>query len=248
VHYYSAMLMNQEGAFLRDPEKVSIMIKELQTSIALDPNFADAYNLLAFAYRAAEDERALPTAIKAVELSPRNAGYLFNVAMIYLSQQKVDEAAKVLATLENSPDHQVAFRAQESLAQVRRMQELIKSGAHVTFSPADGGETVLVQEKAALHSTSEPEPEPEPKPVVLPSVPANFLKGKLVKVDCSSAPTAVLTVVSGTKTWKMKVADTRHAIVIGADNFSCDWTNQKVALNYHPTGDAEGSVMSVEIQ
>lgn len=99
-----------------------------------------------------------------------------------------------------------------------------------------------------LHSTDSSSANEEPKPVNLPSVPANFLKGKLVKVDCSAVPTAVLTVVSGTKTWKMKVADTRHAIVIGADNFSCDWTNQKVALNYHATGDTEGSVMSVEIQ
>lgn len=248
VHYYSARLMNQEGAFLRDPEKVATMIKELQTSIALDPNFADAYNLLAFAYRAAGDERALPMAIKAVELSPRNPGYLFNVAMIYLLQKKVDEAAQILASLENNPDQQVAFRAQESLAQVRQMQELIKSGAHVTLLPAEGGEAVLVQEKSALHSTESSSENEEPKPVNLPSVPANFLKGKLVKVDCSAAPTAILTVVSGTKTWKMKVADTRHAIVIGADNFSCNWTNQKIALNYHPTGDAEGAVMSVEIQ
>lgn len=67
-------------------------------------------------------------------------------------------------------------------------------------------------------------------------------------VDCSSLPMAVLTVVSAGETWKMKVPNTDRAVVIGADKFSCSWIKQKVALNYRPTGTAEGSVISVEIQ
>ena len=75
-----------------------------------------------------------------------------------------------------------------------------------------------------------------------------FLKGKLMNVDCSAAPAAVLTVISDRKTWKMRVADSKHIIVIGADNFSCGWTNQRVALNYRETADGEGNVATVEIQ
>lgn len=75
-----------------------------------------------------------------------------------------------------------------------------------------------------------------------------FLKGKLMNVDCSAAPAAVLTVISERKTWKMRVADSTHALVIGADNFSCGWTNQRVALNYRETADREGNVATVEIQ
>lgn len=57
-----------------------------------------------------------------------------------------------------------------------------------------------------------------------------------------------MTVLAGNKTWKMKVADTAHAIVIGADSFSCSRTNQKVALNYRETREGEGSVVSIELQ
>jgi hypothetical protein len=59
---------------------------------------------------------------------------------------------------------------------------------------------------------------------------------------------AVITVLSASKTWKMKVADSKYVIVIGADDFSCAWTDEKVAVNYHETGDGERTVMTVEIQ
>ena len=75
-----------------------------------------------------------------------------------------------------------------------------------------------------------------------------FLKGTVMGVDCSSAPAAVMTVVSGAKTWKMKVGDSNHVVVIGADKFSCGWSQQKVAVNYHETGSGEGIVVSVEIE
>ncbi len=78
--------------------------------------------------------------------------------------------------------------------------------------------------------------------------PTKFLKGKLVSVDCSAAPTALLTVIANSKTWKMKVANSQNVIVISSDNFSCEWRNQKVALNYREVGDGEGNVISVEIQ
>jgi hypothetical protein len=46
----------------------------------------------------------------------------------------------------------------------------------------------------------------------------------------------------------MKVADSGHVVLIGADNFSCDWNKKKVALNYRETSPGEGSVISLEIQ
>src|SRR5215475_3931535 len=79
-------------------------------------------------------------------------------------------------------------------------------------------------------------------------VPAKFLKGQLVTVDCSTPPGAVLTVVAGGKTWKFHSADGGHMIVIGAQNLSCAWTNQKVAINYRETADGTGDIISLEIQ
>ncbi len=57
------------------------------------------------------------------------------------------------------------------------------------------------------------------------------MKGKLSSVDCSLAPGAILTLTAGARTLKLHVPDTKHVIVIGADAFSCEWTNQKLAIN-----------------
>jgi hypothetical protein len=46
----------------------------------------------------------------------------------------------------------------------------------------------------------------------------------------------------------MQVADSKHVLVMGADEFSCAWNQQKVALNYSETGDAAGRVISIEVQ
>jgi hypothetical protein len=75
-----------------------------------------------------------------------------------------------------------------------------------------------------------------------------FLKGTIVGVDCSSPPGAILTVISRGKTWKMQVPDSKHVLVIGGDSFSCSWSRQEVALKYRETGDAAGSVISIEVQ
>jgi hypothetical protein len=80
------------------------------------------------------------------------------------------------------------------------------------------------------------------------SGPTKFLRGTLVSVDCGSAPAAVLTIASGTKSIKMKVADKDHLVLIGADEFSCSWTKQKVAVNYREPADGQASVLSLEIQ
>jgi hypothetical protein len=67
-------------------------------------------------------------------------------------------------------------------------------------------------------------------------------------VDCSNEPSAVLTVRSGSKTMKLKIADKHHVIVIGADQLHCAWTMKKVAVNYRQGGTGETDVISLEIQ
>ena len=72
------------------------------------------------------------------------------------------------------------------------------------------------------------------------------MKGKLVALDCSPVSVAVLTLISGAKIWKLRVRDSTHVIVIGADKFSCDW--KRIAVNYREAGEATGEIISVEIQ
>lgn len=75
-----------------------------------------------------------------------------------------------------------------------------------------------------------------------------FVKGKLVAVDCSQPPSAVLTVSSGAKVLKLRTEDYKSLTLIGADNFSCEWKSRTVAVNYRAGGKADGDLVSVELE
>jgi len=75
-----------------------------------------------------------------------------------------------------------------------------------------------------------------------------FLKGKLVSVDCSQAPSAILTVSAAAKVLKLRTPDYKSLTLIGADDFSCDWKGRTVAVNYRAGGKADGDLVSIEVQ
>jgi tetratricopeptide (TPR) repeat protein len=243
VHYYNALLMNREGGFLNGA-KSEEMKKELEAAIALDPKLADAYSLLAYAQAfSGEPEKGLATMQKAVELSPRNESYQINLANIYMTDRKVDDAIALLRSLANSESPGIADQARASLAQAEDFKERSKSfQPRIESRPSEG----MV---AARNSGSVPagrvegkiEVEEAPRPV-------RFIKGKLAAVDCSAAPQALLSVVSGGRSLKLHIDDSKHVVLLGADNFSCEWKNKSVALNYRERQDGDGDVVSLEIQ
>jgi tetratricopeptide (TPR) repeat protein len=247
VHYYSALLMSREGSFA-DRSELPVMTNELETSIALDPNFGDAYALLAFAQAYGPDPaKSLETMRKAVLINPRNENYQYNLAQMYLTNQKFDAAIALLENLQKTQDPALAQRVAVSLSQA---QDVKASRRAVVTSPNSplGAQSILVRRSG--NSTPEVESVAGGETfTTLPSGgPAKFLKGTVTSVDCSAPPSAVLTVASGTHTWKMKVTDSTHVILIGADQFSCAWNRQKVAVNYRETGADSGSIISLEIQ
>jgi tetratricopeptide (TPR) repeat protein len=238
VHYYEALLVVRQSGFGLATNTAG-MIKELETSIELDPNFADAYALLSFAQSSSgETAKALVTMQKALAISPRNEGYLFNLANLYLANRQPGEAVEVLQSLQGTANPELARQVAAMLAQSRQFAEMTegaKLGRMVTIEHSDRKEP---DTDAPQKSISTPEH----------AEPAKFLRGTLSAADCSSPPLAVLTVISGTKSWKMKIADRNHFILIGADAFSCSWNSQKVAVNYRETADGEANVISLEIQ
>jgi tetratricopeptide (TPR) repeat protein len=247
VHYYSALLLNEEGGFATDPEKIAFMKKELQASIALDSSFADAYALLAFAQSSSGDhDQALASLKKAIELNPRNDSYQFNLAVMYLSQQKLDDGIALLTALQSSATPEIALRAASTL----REAQAVKANMLRAAESSNRTEPVRVStNENAVRGEAGAVNHDEPTPVLIRNTePPKFLKGKLLSVDCSAQPSALLTVLAAGKTWKMNVSDTHRAVVIGADNFNCSWTNQKIALNYREAGDGQGSVVSIELQ
>ena len=233
VHYYSGLLMNMRGA--RDSESdIAYMTSELKTAVSLDPDFADAYMQLAFAQARSKDiSGALATAHKAISLNPRNQGYYFNLANLYMQDRQIDHALGLFRALAKSGDQAVAQRATQALDQVEQMEKAAQA-----------------MQSAPLEVSTDRPPEENASS----NVPAGgagvikFLKGTIVTVDCSSSPKAVMTVLATGKSWTMQVADTHRVLVMGADAFSCNWNKQKVAVNFRQIGETTGSVFSIEIQ
>jgi tetratricopeptide (TPR) repeat protein len=246
VHYYSALLMSREGDFA-DQSRLPEMKKELETAIALDPNFADSYMLLGLTEMYGKNSsKALEAMQKAVQLSPRNEQYQYNLAHLYVDNRQFDLAIQLLQGLQKAQNQQLALSAGEMVARIQQMKQAMLTGA---LPPSSQAEVVRV---APDHPT-DPQAAGEAAAASAATVSTDaarirFLKGTVTGVDCSSPPAAVMTVVSNAKTWKMKVGDSSHVVLIGADKFSCGWSQQKVALNYHETGTGEGIVVSVEIQ
>jgi Flp pilus assembly protein TadD len=244
VLYYAGLLAErEEGQSLGgDPAKIASIQKKLQKSVALDPEFADVYSLLAFTYMAQSNYgKAQNAMLKVATLNPRNQEYSFNLAQLYVADRKVDSAVAILQQLKNSSNPSVAARAQQSLAQAQAFQQAIQ----VTAEPANKASTTITAEATASERPAVIEPEAV---VLKQGRPMRFLKGKVATVDCSTPPNALLTMVADGKTWKLRVKDSGHVVVIGADNFSCSWKNQGVAVNFRANGDADGDIVSIEVQ
>jgi tetratricopeptide (TPR) repeat protein len=247
VHYYNALLTNRAGG-LASGAKSDEMKKELETAIALDPKLADAYSLLAYAQAVSgEPEKGLTTMKKAVNLAPRNETYQINLANIYMANRKVDEAIALLRGLAGSGNPEVASHAHAALAQAENFKEQSKS-----FRPQM--ESRIANVEAERDSGSIPEGKIEAQiEVDAPPPPVHFIKGKLAAVDCATAPQALLSVVSGGRSFKLHIGDTKHLVLLGADNFSCDWKNKNVSLNYRERNnqggsDGDGDIVSLELQ
>jgi Flp pilus assembly protein TadD len=236
VHYYSALLMTRENGF-GPAADVPTITRELETAISLDPSFADSYALLAFAQSTSGDTaKAVVTMKKALAISPRNDNYVFNLANLYLANRQPDQAISLLQSLQVGDNPGLASTVTGIVAQARQLQEMMRAG-----EPPEGTITSVRQE----------EPASDPAKVIAAlghSGPAKFLRGTLTDADCATPPSVVLTVVSGEKTLKMKIADRNHLVLIGADQFSCSWSKRKVAINYRETTEGEASVISLEVQ
>ncbi|MEY2395960.1 MAG: hypothetical protein QOF94_2305, partial [Acidobacteriaceae bacterium] len=78
--------------------------------------------------------------------------------------------------------------------------------------------------------------------------PARFLQGRLVKVDCSQSPAAILTVAASGIVLNLRTPDYKSLLLIGADTFSCDWNDRSVSVNYKAGGVSDGDLVSVEVR
>jgi tetratricopeptide (TPR) repeat protein len=245
VRYYLAVLKYRMAqAKKTDIQGLPNMLQDLRAVVEWYPEFADAYDLTAVArMQGGGPAAAMQAERAAIKLSPRNQQYIFHLAEIYESDKKWDAARALLEQLQTNSNAQIAAESRDRLGELLAQQRYGVSGATIAsdrkLSPQSSPFDILDQDaakRAAAQAQTAADLRPE-----------KFLQGRLVSVDCSQAPAAILLVSSGTKTLKLRAADYKSLLLIGADSFSCQWNNRSVSVNYKPGGVTDGDLVSVEV-
>jgi len=222
------------------------MMESLQIVIDRYPEFAEAYNMLGWARLAGGGANAAVETMKmAVQLNPRSEQYELRLAKAYVAARKWDEGSAILNRLEGGPDPQIAAAAKKDLHDL----PYLKKFGIPPQEESPPKEEAKTQEKDDL-ADEDADTAVKQLPVTpkIDKRPIQFLKVKLISIDCSEAPKAVLLVAKGPKTLKLRTPDYKSLVVMGTDKFSCDWTNIPVSVNYRAGTKADGDLVSIEVQ
>lgn len=266
VLYYSALLEQSEsqrpGAAKPNLGEMRV---QLEKSVALDADFGDAYDLLAFVQaQQGSPAAAIKSELQALRVTPREERYMMNYAQYLQAAHQPDEAKSVLSRLTGSEQPEMAAAAKRELESIESGPSTSAAGANVEIRPypekewgattATSAEDSKASDSDDSVSSNEPDKEDAVKVVTGPPPtkpdrrPISFLKGKLLSVDCAAAPAAVLTIVQGKRVWKMRTQDSKKLVLIGAEKFSCAWKNQSVAVNYRASANGAGDLVSLEVE
>jgi tetratricopeptide (TPR) repeat protein len=225
------------------------------------PDFAEAYNILGWArLQGGGANAALEAMLFAVRLSPRDEAYQLRLADAYLAAKKWDDATPMLEHLKASQDPQIAKVAKKELEdlpflkkfgippQESAKQESANPKAITAKSASPGRDAEDDSDDGSSSDTSDSAAKTAAVKPQIDKRPIKFLKGKVVSVDCSEAPIAVVVISGGKKTLKLRAADYNSVAVIGSPKFSCGWKELAVNVNYRAGGKMDGDLVSVEVQ
>jgi tetratricopeptide (TPR) repeat protein len=258
IWYYRAALKYQKAQATRtEMQGLANMMQDLRAVADWYPELADAYNMLGMArVEGGGINSALEAQRQAIALAPRNVEYQFNLGQIYIAGKKWDLAREVFTRLKAGPDRVAAAAAKRQLDDLETLQKYglrpqrageSAATAGAANTPGAGMGTPAVAGGLAQDEDEEAEALPKPAPVKPGTTgPVQFLKGKIVSSDCSKPPEATVTILSGMTTYKLHASDYKSLLVIGEDQFSCDWKNRLVSVNYRAAGKNEGELVSIE--
>jgi len=270
LHFYSAFIkFRQAQASGKEFEGLANMMQDLKAVLDWNPEFAEADNMLGLArVEGGGFNSAMQSMRAAMQLSPRNQQYQLNMAKIYLAAKKWDAAEAMLKRLASSTDRKIAEQARQQLDALPTLQKygIAPQPNAAAKAPPD---SVTPAPAAAASASSPPSvktPSATPTPaqpvreerddelsVEEQSVPQSdrrpvqYAKGRLVSVDCSQTPIAIVTFSTGAKTMKLRTENYKALTLIDVDQFSCNWANRAASVNYKAGGKADGDLVSLEL-
>jgi len=260
IWYYRSVLKYRKAQAMRqDIQGLANMMQDLRAVLDWYPDMADAYNMLGVTrLEGGGINSALEAQKEAIALSPRNVEYQFNLGQIYIAGKKWEQARDVFTRIKDGADRQAAAAAKRQLEDIATLQKYgirpqrageleAPAGAASTPSAASTGVAKAAAASQSAGGGEDEDAAPKPAPVKPGSTgPVLFLKGKIVNSDCSKAPEAAITVLSGMTTYTMHTSDYKTLVMVGDEPFSCEWKNRPVSVNYRATGKREGEVVSIE--
>jgi tetratricopeptide (TPR) repeat protein len=249
VPYYRALEKFKISEAVGKPMEGALANVQQNLRAVIDwyPDFAEAYHLLGLAeLEGGGLNAALDSMRKAIALSPRREWYVMNLADIYISGKKWDNGQQILERLKTSSNPQIAASANKKLNELPFLKkygiwpdQAAEAQHPRTVEPAS--------ERSGAADEDSEEDQPKLKERPLDKRPVLYLKGKIVKVDCSQSPAAVVTVASGKRTLKLRTENYKALVLVGADQFSCQWSNQAASVNYKANAAGGGDLVSLEV-
>jgi tetratricopeptide (TPR) repeat protein len=250
MHYLYARWANRgDGDRIRVESAEARMGTELKAALKLDPNYAPALELLGLAELSGDNTKvALAHLQRASALCPRNSRYSLNLGRAYEASGNLEAAHKLMLYARSDGDAAISKEAEQSLNQLgkpRKQQpqwlamKMDSEAANVEHSKYDNLQDAIAEE--------EKEEARRKKPVAPPDMrKTEYMKGRIVGVECASPPGAILRVRSAGRIWHMHVSDRNTIVLIGVDHFDCGWHNTAVSINYKRRGNLQGDLVSLE--
>lgn len=246
AHYGLALLAHQRQRTMPQaaPPDMKQVIFHLKKAIEIAPNYAEAYELLSWAQSEEKNADEARAAIeKAVDLNPRNETYALAMAQMEVQARNYGKARPVLERLQGSTQPEVASYAHKAL------QTLGENQAPASIATREQITAPQWRDPKAETATEQPVAKEE-QPIPAPNSRGQkieFLKGELVSSDCSKAPAVTITFRTKGRDWTLSAPDAKKLLLIGEENFSCEWTNRKASVNFKQTGEGKGEMISLEL-
>ena len=182
----------------------------------------------------------------AIQLSPRSEQYLLNLAQIDLAGKKWDDATPLLERLKDSSNPQIAKTARKNLDDLPTLKKygvLPQQNASQTDAAAAVSSVPEHEVKTRVPLKAKRLRRSRAGPAQSPIRQREADKGGL-----QSESGGDFNCPDKLPHLKLRTDNYKSLLLVGADEFSCDWTDRAVIANYKAGGKADGDLVSVEVQ
>jgi tetratricopeptide (TPR) repeat protein len=242
--FYLAVSKFREAQATSRPVKgLANALIDLRVVIDWYPDFAEAHSLLGVGrVEGGGITSAIQAEQAAIRLNPRREQYQLILARIFTEAKKFDAARALLDHLKLSSDPQAAAEAKQQLKDLESTQKYGISPERARAQAQSAADEAARVAKEEGENQRPAEAPPDKRPIL-------FAKGRIVSVDCSNDPAAVVTFTTGNRTLKLHSPDHAKVIVMGEDQFSCRWEGVRAQANYKAGAKpGDGDLVTIEVQ